>query len=37
MAISLQQGKRITLSKVDAVAHGVAVKQVGAETFRLCR
>lgn len=37
MAISLQQGKRVTLSKVDAFADGVAVKQVGAETFRLCQ
>lgn len=37
MAISLQQGRRVTLSKVDAFADGVAVKQVGAETFRLCQ
>ena len=27
----------MTLSKVDAFADGVAVKQVGAETFRLCQ
>jgi len=37
MAISLQKGQRVTLSKVDAFADGVAVKQVGAETFRLCQ
>lgn len=28
MALSLQHGRRITLSKVDAFADGVAVKQV---------
>lgn len=37
MAQSLQEGQRVTLSRVDAFADGVAVKQVGAETFRLCR
>eukprot|EP00882_Tetradesmus_deserticola_P009548 GHRQ01010082.1.p1 GENE.GHRQ01010082.1~~GHRQ01010082.1.p1 ORF type:complete len:591 (+),score=253.76 GHRQ01010082.1:116-1888(+) len=37
MAMSLKQGRRITLSRVDAFADGVAVKHVGAETFRLCR
>ncbi|KAK9824814.1 hypothetical protein WJX81_000970 [Elliptochloris bilobata] len=37
MAMSLACGERVTLSKVDAFADGVAVKQVGAETFRLCR
>ena len=37
MAISLHRGERVTLSKVDAFADGVAVKQVGAETFRLCQ
>ncbi len=37
MAQSLAQGSRVTLSRVDAFADGVAVKQVGAETFRLCR
>lgn len=37
MAQSLQLGERITLSRVDAFADGVAVKQVGMETFRLCR
>ncbi len=28
MALSLMKGKRVTLSKVDAFADGVAVKQV---------
>jgi len=37
MAMSLAKGQRVTLSKVDGFADGVAVKQVGAETFRLCR
>ncbi|KAF8072663.1 TD1 [Scenedesmus sp. PABB004] len=37
MAMSLEQGRRVTLSRVDAFADGVAVKFVGAETFRLCR
>lgn len=37
MAISLSRGERVVLSKVDAFADGVAVKQVGAETFRMCR
>ena len=37
MALSLMRGKRVTLSKVDAFADGVAVKQVGAECFRLCQ
>lgn len=37
MAQSLALGQRVTLSKVDAFADGVAVKYVGAETFRLCR
>jgi len=37
MAMSLAKGQRVTLRKVDAFADGVAVKQVGAETFRLCR
>ncbi|KAI8101593.1 hypothetical protein M9435_001696 [Picochlorum sp. BPE23] len=37
MAQSLALGKRITLSRVDTFADGVAVKQVGAETFRLCK
>lgn len=37
MAQSLAQGERVTLSRVDTFADGVAVKQVGAETFRLCK
>lgn len=37
MTQSLHRGQRVTLSKVDAFADGVAVKYVGAETFRLCR
>ncbi|KAI8464153.1 MAG: threonine dehydratase I [Monoraphidium minutum] len=37
MAMSLAKGARVTLAKVDGFADGVAVKQVGAETFRLCR
>ena len=37
MAQSLQRGHRITLSQVDGFADGVAVKSVGAETFRLCQ
>ena len=34
---SLKAGRRITLDQVGLFADGVAVKQVGAETFRLCR
>lgn len=37
MAQSLAIGERVTLSRVDTFADGVAVKQVGAETFRLCK
>eukprot|EP00210_Caulerpa_lentillifera_P003651 g3485.t1 len=37
MALSLSKGHRVRLSQVDAFADGVAVKQVGKETFRLCR
>lgn len=37
MAQSLALGERVVLSRVDAFADGVAVKHVGAETFRLCR
>ena len=37
MAQSLAIGERVTLSRVDTFADGVAVKQVGQETFRLCR
>ena len=34
---SLRQGERVTLSQVGLFADGVAVKRVGAETFRLCQ
>jgi threonine dehydratase len=34
---SLKAGRRIKLSQVGLFADGVAVKQVGSETFRLCR
>jgi threonine dehydratase len=37
MARSLKAGKRIKLDHVGLFADGVAVKQVGRETFRLCR
>ncbi len=34
---SLKAGKRVLLSQVGLFADGVAVKQVGEETFRICR
>ncbi|MFA7241319.1 MAG: threonine ammonia-lyase, biosynthetic [Sulfuricellaceae bacterium] len=34
---SLKQDKRVCLAQVGIFADGVAVKQVGEETFRLCR
>lgn len=34
---SLQAGRRVTLSQVGLFADGVAVRQVGEETFRLCQ
>jgi threonine dehydratase len=37
MARSLKQGRRVTLDHVGLFADGVAVKRVGAHTFRLCR
>jgi threonine dehydratase len=37
MARSLKAGKRIRLDQVGLFADGVAVKEVGKETFRLCR
>ena len=37
MARSLKAGKRVKLEQVGLFADGVAVKQVGEETFRLCR
>jgi threonine dehydratase len=37
MARSLDAGHRVTLEQVGTFADGVAVKNVGEETFRLCR
>jgi threonine dehydratase len=37
MAQSLRAGRRVTLSKVDGFADGVAVKTVGKECFRIAR
>ncbi len=37
MERSLAAGRRVTLPHVNLFADGVAVKQVGRETFRLCR
>jgi threonine dehydratase len=37
MQQSLAAGRRLTLAHVNIFADGVAVKQVGRETFRLCR
>ena len=37
MARSLAAGRRVRLDQVGLFADGVAVKQVGEETFRLCR
>ena len=37
MARSLKAGRRVRLDQVGLFADGVAVKEVGAETFRLCR
>ena len=37
MARSLKAGRRVVLDHVGLFADGVAVKQVGQETFRLCR
>ena len=37
MAKSLEAGRRVRLDQVGLFADGVAVKQVGEETFRLCR
>ncbi|KAI3431360.1 hypothetical protein D9Q98_004417 [Chlorella vulgaris] len=37
MTQSLARGERVTLSRVDAFADGVAIKLPGAEPFRLCR
>ncbi len=37
MSQSLKAGKRVRLSQVGLFADGVAVRQVGEETFRLCQ
>jgi threonine dehydratase len=37
MQASLKAGRRLTLPHVNIFADGVAVKQVGKETFRLCQ
>jgi threonine dehydratase len=37
MAVSLKAGRRVTLPHVNLFADGVAVRQVGSETFRICR
>ncbi|HUL40370.1 MAG TPA: threonine ammonia-lyase, biosynthetic [Burkholderiales bacterium] len=37
MTRSLKAGRRVKLSQVGLFADGVAVKEVGSETFRLCR
>ncbi|KAK8600378.1 hypothetical protein V6N12_050233 [Hibiscus sabdariffa] len=37
MALSLHHGERVILDQVGGFADGVAVKEVGEETFRICR
>ncbi|MED6156689.1 Threonine dehydratase biosynthetic, chloroplastic [Stylosanthes scabra] len=37
MALSLHHGQRVILDQVGRFADGVAVKEVGEETFRLCK
>ncbi len=37
MTASLRAGRRVTLPHVNIFADGVAVRQVGRETFRLCK
>ena len=37
MARSLKEGRRVSLDHVGLFADGVAVKEVGRETFRLCK
>ena len=37
MYLSMQKGRRVKISQVGVFADGVAIKQVGKETFRLCR
>ncbi|KAE8666135.1 Threonine dehydratase [Hibiscus syriacus] len=37
MALSLHHGERVILDQVGGFADGVAVKEVGEETFRICK
>lgn len=37
MALSLHHGERVLLDKVGGFADGVAVKEVGEETFHICK
>ena len=37
MALSLHHGQRVMLDQVGGFADGVAVKEVGEETFNLCK
>lgn len=37
MALSLHHGERVMLDQVGGFADGVAVKEVGEETFRICQ
>ena len=37
MGAAIAAGERVTLDHVGLFADGVAVRQAGAETFRLCR
>ncbi|CAF1935700.1 unnamed protein product [Brassica napus] len=37
MALSLHHGERVILNQIGGFADGVAVKEVGEETFRICR
>jgi threonine dehydratase len=37
LALSLHIGHRVILDQVGGFADGVAVKEVGEETFRLCK
>jgi len=37
MYLSMQKGRRVKIPQVGVFADGVAIKQVGQETFRLCR
>lgn len=37
MALSLHHGERVILDQVGGFADGVAVKEVGEETFNICK